>query len=199
MVETSLGYFINPLLNVLLGVVVLGERLNRRQWAAVAAAAVAVLYLTLSAGGVPWVALVLATSFGLYGLVRKVIQVEALPGLAAETLLLLPFAGGYLGALSVQGAASLGRAGPLIDTLLLGSGLATAVPLFLFAHAARLVPYSAMGLMQYIAPSLQLASGVFLFHEPFTGERARGFALIWVALAIYALDGISRARRARSA
>jgi len=192
--ETSLGYFINPLLNVLLGVIVLAERLNRRQWAAVAVAAAAVAYLTVVAGGLPWIALGLAFSFGLYGLARKLIRVEALAGLAAETVLLLPLALIYLVTAALRGGGAFGHAGAGIDALLVGSGLATAVPLFLFAYAARLIPYSTVGVLQYIAPSLQFACGIWFFHESFERSRALGFALIWIALVIYAADGLWRAR-----
>jgi chloramphenicol-sensitive protein RarD len=196
-VETSLGYFINPLVNVLLGIAVLSERLNRSQWIAVALAAVAVGYLAVNAGSVPWIALTLATSFGLYGLIRKVVRVDALPGLAAETLLLFPLAVGYLLWRAAQGSGALGHAGIGTDLLLIGAGPATALPLYLFAYGARLIPYSTVGLLQYIAPTLQLACGVFVMHEPFDRARLFGFALIWVALAIYAGDGALRARRVR--
>lgn len=195
-VDTSLGYYINPLLNVVLGIFVLRERLNPVQWVAVALAAVAVAYLTFEAGRPPWIALTLAVSFSLYGLVRKVISVDALPGLATETLLLAPLAIGYLMWCAAAGTGAFTRAGPEVAALLLGSGLVTAVPLFLFAYAARRLPYSTVGVLQYIGPSLQLACGVLVFHERFDGPRAVGFVLIWLALAIYAADGMLRARAA---
>jgi chloramphenicol-sensitive protein RarD len=198
-VDTSLGYYINPLVNVLLGILVLHERLNPVQWLAIALAAVAVVYVTLEAGHPPWIALVLALSFSLYGFVRKVISVEALPGLATETILLLPFAGAYLVWCEASGSGALTHSGAEVAALLVGSGLVTAVPLFLFAYAARLLPYSTVGVLQYIGPSLQLACGVLLFHERFDGARAVGFVLIWVALAIYATDGVLRSRAARAA
>ncbi len=193
-VDTSLGYYINPLLNVVLGIFVLRERLNPVQWLAVSLAAVAVAYLTFEAGRVPWIALTLAFSFSLYGLLRKVISVEALPGLATETILLLPLAAGYLLWCENSGSGAFGHAGGDITGLLVGSGLVTAVPLFLFAYAARLLPYSTVGVLQYIGPSLQLLCGVLIFHERFNGARAAGFVLIWIALAIYAVDGVVRAR-----
>lgn len=192
--EASLGYFINPLLSVLLGVVLLSERLSPAQWTSVGLAAVAVLYLALGAGHPPWISLTVATSFGLYGFVRKVIAVEALPGLAIETLLLAPLAAGYLVWLGMTGGGALGHSSAGIDVLLIGSGVATAVPLFLFAYGARLIPYSTMGLLQYIAPSLQLILGLVVFGEPLEHDRAVGFTLIWIALAIYAADGIRRSR-----
>ena len=194
--EASLGYFINPLVNVLLGVVVLSERLNRAQWASVALATVAVLYLSFVAGSPPWISLTVAVSFGLYGLVRKMIAVEALPGLAVETLLLAPVAVGYLVWLAVAGTGAMGHSGGAIDALLVVSGPMTAVPLFLFAYGARLIPYSTVGLLQYIAPSLQLACGLVVFGETLERHRAIGFALIWAALLIYAADGLWRSRRA---
>jgi len=198
-VDTSLGYFINPLVNVVLGVLVLHERLNGRQWFAVALAAVAVGYLTWLAGHPPWIACTLAITFSLYGLVRKVISVDALPGLATETLLLVPFALAYLIGCAYLGSGSFGHAAASVNLLLIGSGLVTAVPLFLFAYGARALPYSTVGVLQYIGPTLQLLCGVLLLHEPFTPARAVGFALIWAALAIYAADGLWTARSARLA
>ena len=194
-VEASLGYFMNPLANVLLGVFVLRERLNAAQWTAVGIAAFAVIYIALVTGAPPWIALTLATSFSLYGLIRKVVHVEALQGLAVETLVLMPLAMGYLIWCDLTGVGAFGRSGALINALLVGCGPMTAVPLFLFAFGARLIPYSTIGLLMYIAPSLQLLCGVYLYHEPFTGARVLGFALIWLALVIYAGDGLWRARR----
>jgi chloramphenicol-sensitive protein RarD len=196
-VESSLGYYINPLVNVLLGVLVLRERPNALQWTAIALATVAVVYLAVSAGRPPWIAFALALSFSLYGFVRKVISVEALPGLATETLLLLPFALGYLAWCEVSGVAAFSHDGAAIAALLIGSGIFTAVPLFLFAYGARLLPYSTVGVLQYIGPSLQLACGVFFYHESFGAQRASGFALLWTALVLYAGDGLWRAHVAR--
>lgn len=193
-VETSLGYFINPLVNVLLGVVVLSERLNRAQWISVGLAAAGVLYLTVTAGRPPWIALTLAVSFGTYGLIRKTAQVDALPGLAIETALLAPVAAGYLVWCAMKGSGAMGSEGALVDWLLVGSGVATAVPLFLFAFGARRLPYSMVGVLQYIGPSLQLACALLVFGEPFGHDRAVGFALIWSALLVYAADGLVRSR-----
>ena len=198
-VEGSLGYFINPLVNVLLGVALLSERLTRAQWTAVALAAIGVAYLTIVAGSPPWIALALAFSFGFYGLIRKVVKVESLPGLAVETLLLLPFAVGYLFWCESAGSGALGHAGPAVAALLIGSGPLTAIALFLFAYGARRLPYSTVGVLQYIAPTLQFACGVFAFHEPFARTRAIGFALIWAALLIYAGEGLWLSRRRQRA
>jgi chloramphenicol-sensitive protein RarD len=195
--EGSLGYFINPLVNVLLAVTLLSERLTPVQWTAVALAASSVLYLTILAGSPPWIALALAFSFGTYGLIRKVVNVEALPGLATETLLLFPFAVGYLLWCEAAGTGALGHAGAAIHALLVGSGPLTAIALFLFAYGARLIPYSSVGLLQYISPTLQFACGVFAFHEPFERERAIGFALIWAALLLYAGESVWRSHRQR--
>lgn len=194
-VDTSLGYYINPLVNVLLGVVVLHERPNAVQWSAIGLAAAAVLYLALLAGRPPWISLALALSFSLYGFVRKVISVEALPGLATETLLLLPLAAGYLTWCEASGTGSLTTSGSGIAALLIGSGIVTAVPLFLFAYAARQLPYSTVGVLQYIAPSLQLMCGVLFYRESFEPARAAGFCVVWVALLLYAADGLWRAHR----
>ena len=198
-VETSLGYFINPLLNVVLGLVFLRERLNPAQWISVGLASVAVLYMSVISGNPPWISLTLAAAFGLYGFVRKVIPVAALPGLAVETFLLLPVAAGYLLWLEMTGVGALGHSGGGVDAMLVAAGPITAVPLFLFAYGARLIPYSAMGLIQYLAPSLQLALGLAVFGETLEHSRAVGLTLIWVGLAIYTVDGIWRTRPKRSA
>jgi len=194
-VETSLGYFINPLISVLLGVVVLGERLNQRQWLAVAIATVGVLWLSMQVGRPPWIALALAMSFGGYGLIRKVAVVPSVQGLMVESGLL------FLPALAVllwrgnQGLAAFGHLDSTIDTLLIVAGLVTALPLVLFAYGARRIPLSMVGILQYLAPTLQLACGVWVFHEPFTAAQAWGFSFIWAALLIYAADGLWRSRK----
>ncbi len=196
-VETSLGYFINPLVNVLLGVLVLHERLNRIQWTAVALAASGVIYLSVQSGAPPWIALALALTFSAYGLLRKMVAVDAITGLGAETLLIAPLGLAYLLWLEAQGTGVFGHVSRTLDLLLFLGGLITAVPLALFAYGARLIPYSTIGLIQYIGPTLQLLLGIFLFREPFTLARAIGFALIWAALLVYAADGLLRARRQR--
>jgi chloramphenicol-sensitive protein RarD len=194
-IETSLGYFINPLVNVLLGVIVLSERLNRWQWSAVGLAAIAVVYLTWSAGQPPWISLVLACSFSAYGLVRKIANVDSLVGFACETLLLLPLGIGYLLWAELNGTGALGHTGAGIALLLALGGPLTAIPLVLFGFGTLRIPYSTVGLIQYMAPTIQLLLGVFLYHEPFDGARALGFSLIWLALALYATDGLRRARK----
>lgn len=194
-VEVSLGYFIGPLLNVALGVVCFRERLNRLQWLSVLIAAAGVLYLTWAAGRPPYVSIALALSFGLYGLVRKTAKVEALPGFTGETLLLLPFAAGYVLWCEFSGTGAMSNGSLGTTLLLLFGGPLTAVPLVLFAVGARRIPLFTVGLLQYIAPSLQLASAVLLFDEPFSGPRVIGFMLIWAALAVFALDGLLASRR----
>lgn len=188
--EASLGYFINPLVNVLLGVLVLRERLRPLQWAAVAVAAAGVLWLTWQAGRLPWIALVLAGSFGLYGLMRKTASLGALEGLALENLLLAPLAVPALlwwsfaqGGVLVAGPAS------QIGLLLL-SGPLTALPLLWFAGAARRLKLTTLGLVQYISPTLQLVCAVWVFHEPFDSARLAGFVMIWSALALVSADAL---------
>jgi chloramphenicol-sensitive protein RarD len=191
-IEASLGYFINPLVNVLLGVVVLGERLERVQWIAVAIAAAGVSYLTWLAGAPPWIALVLAVSFGSYGALRKTVNVESLVGLGTETLLIAPLGIAYLIFAQWSGRGVALHAPGYILPLLFAGGPLTAIPLALFTYGARRVPYSTVGIVQYVGPSLQLVLGIFLYGEAFTPARAVGFALIWLALAIYAVHGLMR-------
>jgi chloramphenicol-sensitive protein RarD len=197
-VETSLGYFIGPLVNVLLGVVLLSEMLSPAQWAAVALAVAGVAYLTVMTGSLPWIALTLAFSFATYGLIRKIVKVESLPGLATETLLLMPLAGAYLLWCESAGIGALGHAAPAVDALLIGSGPLTAIALFLFAYGTRLLPYSTVGVLQYITPTLQFICGVFALHEPFEHARAVGFGIIWAALLIYTGEGLRLSRQQRA-
>jgi chloramphenicol-sensitive protein RarD len=197
--EVSLAYFIGPLLNVLLGIFVLRERLNAAQWVSVAFAAAGVAYLTFVAGKTPWIALMVGSSFAFYGLIRKTVSIDALPGLAIETILLTPFAAGYLVWAEMTGAGVLGHSTALVTTLLLAGGVITSVPLVLFAFGARQVPYSTIGVLQFIAPTLQLLSGLVVFREPFDPTRATGFVLIWIGLAIYAVNALWRARTPRIA
>jgi chloramphenicol-sensitive protein RarD len=193
-VETSLGYFINPLFNVVLGVLILSERLNPVQWTAVAIAAAGVSWLTWSAGHPPWISITLALSFGLYGLVRKVIRVDALAGFATETLILVPIGIAYLVWCELAGNGVIISGGLSLHLLLMVGGPITAIPLVLFAFGARRIPYSTVGLLQYIGPTIQLLLAVLAFGEPFHGPRVLGFVLIWTALAIYAADGVWRTR-----
>ena len=196
-IEASLGYFINPLLNVLLGTIFLGERLRNGQWAAVALAAIGVLYLTFSYGTLPWIALTLAFSFGFYGLLRKTAVLGAMEGLTMEMLFLLPAAVLFLLYQELNGRAHFGHDGWTITLLLLFSGIVTAVPLTLFSYGARQLPLSMMGLLQYIAPTIQLLIGVFVFGELFTGARVVGFSIIWLALILYSAEGLLVARHRR--
>ena len=195
--EASLGYFINPLVNVALGVAVLGEKVRRVQWAAVALAGLGVAIMAASGGGAIWISLVLALSFGTYGLLRKIAAIDALGGLFVETLLLAPFAIAVLMLASAQGDAAFGHERGL-DALLVLAGAVTAIPLLMFAIAARRMPYTALGLLQYIAPTLQFAEAVLLFGEPLHPSNMLSFALIWVGLAIYAADGLRAARAVRN-
>lgn len=198
-VETSLGYFINPLVNVLLGVLFLGERLRPWQGAAIALAVGGVLYLTFSYGALPWIALTLAGSFGLYGLLRKTAALTSLEGLTLETALLFLPALGFLLFLEGSGQAAFGHASPGTSLLLAGAGVATAIPLLLFATGARLITLTTLGFLQYMAPTIQFMLGVFLYREPLSTERLIGFCLIWLALIVYSIEGMRQGRRARLA
>ncbi len=199
--EVSLAYFIGPLINVLLGIFVLSERLDRAQWTAVVFAAVGVAYLTFIAGHPPWIALMVGSSFAFYGLIRKTVSIDALPGLAVETILLVPFAAGFLIWCEMQGIGSFGHMSGLVDGLLLAGGIVTSVPLFLFAYGARRVPFSTIGVLQFIAPSMQLVCGLVVFKEPLAAARLVGFVLIWIGLLIYIGNALrqSRARRLAAA
>jgi chloramphenicol-sensitive protein RarD len=188
-VDASLGYFILPLVNVALGYVFLHERPRPGQWLAVAVAAAGVLWLTVQTGRLPWIALVLALSFGFYGLLRKVASLGALEGLALETMLLAPLGWGVLAWWSWQGQGVLVQGpAPAIAWLLLAGPL-TAIPLLLFAAGARRIPLATLGILQYISPTLQFALGVWVFHEPFQMARLAGFVLIWAALGVYSVEG----------
>lgn len=200
-VESSLGYFINPLLNVVLGVVFLHERLSRVKWLAVAFAAAGVAWLTVQFGQPPWIAICLALSFALYGLLRKLLAIDAVAGLGVESVyLFLPAIAvvawgemhGQGGFLPLNGVDAWGAGA---DALLIFGGALTALPLIGFAFAVRRVPLSMVGLLQYIAPTLQFLTGVFVFHEAFDQQRLVGFVLIWIGLAIFASESVWRARR----
>ena len=194
-IEASLGYFINPLVNVMLGYLVLKERLRIWQWLAIALAACGVMWLTWQAGRMPWIALLLAASFGAYGLMRKTAALGALEGLSIETMLLFPFALGFLLWLSATGENTfINTSSDTTRWLLIASGPITAIPLLLFATGARSIPLSVLGLLQYIGPSIQLTLGIYFFHEVFSAPRMIGFAVIWTALALYAIEGLIRRR-----
>jgi uncharacterized membrane protein len=194
-VEASLGYFINPIVNVLLGVLVLRERLNKAQWASVALAAAGVLWLTVLNGRLPWIALALAVSFAFYGLMRKTASLGALEGLALETLLLAPVVLPALAWWSFSGRGAMARGDLALDAWLVFGGPLTALPLILFAAGARRLPLATVGLLQYLSPTIQLALGVWVFHEPFDRARLLGFGFIWAGLALYSADGWRRSRR----
>jgi chloramphenicol-sensitive protein RarD len=194
-VEAALGYYINPLITVALGVVVLGEHLRRPQVVALAFGAAAVVVLSVAYGRVPWIALVLAASFGGYGFLKKAVPVGAVTSLAVETLVLLPPALVGLAVLMATGEAAFLNGGLGRDVLLVGLGVVTAVPLLLFATAARRIPLSLLGLLQYLTPTLQLLCGVLVFHEPMPAARLAGFVLVWVALAVLGADALEARRR----
>lgn len=192
-IEASLGYFINPLVNIMLGYLLLKERLRRMQWVAIALAALGVAWLAWQAGTVPWIALALAASFGGYGLMRKTAPLGALEGLSFETLVLFPLAAAYVIWLSAHGAnAFLNTPSNTTRLLLMAAGPITAIPLLLFASGARRIPLSVLGLLQYVTPTLQFLLGVWMFHEAFSADRLAGFVLIWCALALFALEGLLR-------
>jgi chloramphenicol-sensitive protein RarD len=188
-VETSLGYFITPLLSVLLGVVFLRERLRPGQWAAVGLAAAGVLYLTLGYGALPWIGLTLAFTFSLYGLIKKTAPLGPVHGLSLETGILFLPALLYLLYAENSGQGSFVHNGLLMDLLMVGAGLVTTIPLLLFASAAQLIPLSLIGLFQYITPTLQFLIGLLIYQEPFTPQRFLGFGIVWAALLIFAIEG----------
>jgi chloramphenicol-sensitive protein RarD len=188
-VDASLGYFITPLVNVLLGYTLLHERPRRAQWLALMLAALGVVWLTVQTGRLPWIALVLAATFGCYGLLRKVAVLGALEGLTLETMLLAPLALAALLIWSARGEATFPAPDVLTDLWLFAFGPITAVPLLLFAAGARRISLTTLGLLQYIGPSIQFVIGIWVFREAFTPARLAGFALIWMALVVYTADG----------
>ncbi|WP_425498915.1 EamA family transporter RarD [Oerskovia flava] len=199
--DAALGYFINPLVTVLLAVVVLGERLRPVQWVAIGVGTVAVVVITLGLGRLPWISLTLAVSFGLYGLVKNRVgrTVHALPGLAVETAVLTPLAVVYLGWLAATGAGTFATEGWGHSLLLASAGLVTALPLLLFSEAARRLPLSIVGMLQYLAPVLQFLVGLLVFGEDMPPARWAGFILVWLALVILTVDGLRHARVTRLA
>jgi chloramphenicol-sensitive protein RarD len=196
-IETSLGYFMTPLVNILFGAVFLRERLTRLQMASVTLAAIAVLHLTFGYGHFPWIALALCTTFGLYGLLRKKSGTAAIPGLFVETALLVPIAIGYLFLLKANCMLIFVRGGWLLSILLASTGIVTAVPLFWFGFAARHLRLTTIGFLQYLSPTGSFFLGVFLYHEPFTHGHLVTFVLIWIALAIFTGEAVMSWRSAR--
>jgi chloramphenicol-sensitive protein RarD len=194
-VETSLGYFINPLVSVLLGVLVLGERLRTLQWVALGIAVVAVVALTVEYGHPPWVALILAFSFGSYGLAKKKANAGAVESLVVETLVISPVALADIVFLMSTGASNFGGHGTGHALLLMGTAVITVVPLLCFGGAATRIPLSTLGLMQYLTPTVQFILGLVVFHEPMPAMRWVGFGLIWVALAVFTAETLRNRRR----
>jgi chloramphenicol-sensitive protein RarD len=187
-VETSLGYFINPLLSVLLGVVFLRERLRPQQWIPVGLAAAGVIYLTIVYGRPPWIALSLAFTFGFYGFVKKLSPLGSLYGLTLETGIVFPVALVYIVFVAVGGSGMFLQSGAITDLLLIGAGAVTTIPLLMFASAAKQIPLTVVGLLQYIAPTLQFLIGVFVYREPFALSHLIGFGIVWLALIIFAAE-----------
>jgi chloramphenicol-sensitive protein RarD len=196
-VDTSLGYFINPLVNVLLGVLFLRERPRNGQWLAIGVATIGVVYLAVSYGVVLWISLTLAFSFAFYGLLRKTSSLNSWEGLTLETAVFFLPAFGYLLFLEVGETAAFGHISTSTTLLLMGTGIATSVPLLLFAYGARLVTLTTLGILQYIAPTMQFLIGVLIYNEPFTNQRIIGFTIIWIALAIYSGENIRNRRQRR--
>lgn len=198
--DAALGYFLNPLVTVALGVLVLRERLRRLQWVAVGIGVIAALYLTVAAGGVPWIALVLAASFATYGLIKKQVGTALSPwqSLAGETAVLTPLALAAIAVMSVRGETTFTGHGALHTTLLVAAGIVTAIPLLLFAAAAQRIPLVLIGLIQFITPIMQLLVGVLLQHEQMTSARWAGFGIVWLALIALSLDSVLAFRRRRA-
>jgi len=196
--ETSLGYFINPLLSVLLGVLFVREKLRPLQWLPIGLAAIGVIYVAVSYGQFPWIALTLAISFGLYGLVKKVAPLGSLFGLTLETGLLFLPAVAFLAVLEWQGQGAFLHVPAVSNLLMIGAGLVTTVPLLLFASSAQRIPLSTLGILQYINPTIAFLLGLFLFHEPFNLSLLIGFSIVWLALIIYWGENFLASRKTRS-
>lgn len=196
-IETSLGYFINPLLSVTLGVVILRERLRPLQWIPIGLAAIGVLYLTFAYGSLPWIALTLAFTFAFYGLVKKTAPLGALHGLTLETGLLFLPALGFLVFSEVSGTGAFMHSNLLLNLMMAGAGLVTVIPLLLFAAGAQRIPLTMMGILQFINPTMQFLLGVIVYKENFDTTRMIGFGIVWVALILFGLEGILAQRKAR--
>ena len=189
-VETSLGYFINPLLSVSFGVLFLREKLRPMQWVPVGIATIGVIYLTVTYGRLPWIALSLAVSFGLYGLVKKLSPLGSVYGLTLETGIVFPIALIYLTFVQTNGSGAFLHDGAIVDILLAGAGIVTTIPLLMFASAAKQIPLNMVGILQYLAPTFQFLIGVFIYKEPFDHNHLIGFSIVWVALVIFAVENI---------
>lgn len=194
-VETSLGYFINPLVSVVLGVVFLKEKLRNLQWIPVVLATIGVIYLAIDHGSLPWIALVLASTFGTYGLIKKIAPLPSIHGLTVETGAILIPAVLFLLFVQFNGTAAFGHSSPQTTFLLALSGIITAIPLILFASGAPKVPLTTIGILQYIAPTIQFLIGVFIYDEPFTTGKLIGFSIVWIALIIFTVEGLSNGYR----
>jgi chloramphenicol-sensitive protein RarD len=197
-IEASLGYFINPLVNFLLGVIFLGEKLRLGQVTAVILAGLGVVYLAVSYGSLPWISLVLAFTFGMYGLIKKTAPLESMHGFSLETLVLFLPALVYLLYREATGVGAFAHQGSGVTLLLIMAGPVTSIPLLMFGYAARRIPLSMLGFIQYIAPTLQFLLGVFIYTEPFPPARLVGFSIIWLALLVYSLEGVFFNRKAKS-
>jgi len=197
-VESSLGYFINPLINILLGVIFLGEKLRTGQVMAVLLAGAGVVYLTVSFGTLPWISLLLAFTFGLYGLIKKTARLESMHGFSLETMVMFVPALGFLLYREAAGVGAFANQGAITTLLLVLAGPVTSIPLLLFGYSARRVPLSMLGFMQYIAPTLQFLLGVFAYREAFPLQRLVGFSIIWTALLVYTLEGVRFSRKLKS-
>lgn len=193
--DASLGYFINPLINVAFGVMIFKEKLRRAQWLAFLIAGFGVLWLTVDAGKLPWIGLTLGITFSAYGMIKKVADVDAVESLSIETILLLPFSASYLVWLAFQGNLAFGSAGTGQAVWALLAGVVTAVPLLAFGAAAVRIPYSTMGIIQYVSPTIQFLIGAFVLHEAMTQGRWLGFTFVWLSLAIFSVDAIRSGRR----
>ena len=193
--DASLGYFINPLLTVALGVIFMAERPRPWQWVSIAVALVGVLYLTFRHGSFPWVAIGLALTFSLYGLIKKTATLDSLEGVSLESAIMFLPALGYLLYLAQTGEGTFGVAGPGMTLLLASTGVITAIPLLFFAGAARRIPMTTLGLLQYIAPTLQFLMGALVYHEAVSAARLTGFGFVWLALFVFSADSLMNAKR----
>ncbi|MDE5424302.1 EamA family transporter RarD [Ancylomarina sp. DW003] len=196
-IEASLGYYITPLMNIMLGMIVLKEKLDKLKLSALVIASLSVLYLTFDYGQFPWIAVVLAVSFSVYGLIKKTAGIEAMPALSIETLILTPIAAGFIGYKLIAGTGSLFVGLSSMDILFIMSGVATTLPLYWFAKGAQRIPLSSVGFMQYIGPSIMLIIGIVMYDESFKQEQAIAFGLIWIALVLYTISMIRNTRKNR--